>query len=96
MVALAEISLNLLFKACTDIDPPKDYWWLSRWYLKEFGNSLSYIARARKRANRMKHQERDLDEILPLESMKDGLAAFNELLELMEKLAKSNQAAAED
>ena len=93
MVGLAEISLNVLFKAHMDIDPPRDYGWLSRWYVKQFGNSLSHIAKARKRVNKMKHQERDLDEVHPLESMEDGLAAFNELLELMEQVAKSNQTA---
>jgi len=35
----------------------------------------------------MEHQERDLDQIPTLESMNDGLTAFNELLELMGKLA---------
>jgi hypothetical protein len=93
IVGLAEISLNLLFKARMDVDPPRDYGWLSKWYLKQFGNSLSYIDKARKRVNKMKHQERNLDKIHPLESIKDGLAAFNELLELMEELAESNQTA---
>ena len=85
IVALAEISLNDLFKTRQHINPPKDYWWLSDWYMKEFGNSLSHIQNARTQVNWMKHHPRS--KTRQAYSMKDGLLAFGELLSLLEVLA---------
>jgi hypothetical protein len=88
IVALTEIGLKALFEKQTNVQPPNDYWWLVEWYKRTNDNSLSYLNKARKQVNRFKHKLRDAQREPYLESMQDGICAFEELISLMKTLIK--------
>jgi len=83
MVALAEITLKLLFEREMKMKSPNNYWCLVGWYKRKFAGKLKYIASARARVNKFKHDPRDRTKPKALESYADGLKAFKELLKLM-------------
>jgi len=88
MVALTEIGLKILFEQKMKVKPPKDYGWLSKWYLMVFGKNLINVQNARSRVNKQKHELRGTKNSKQFESMKDGIYAFNELLSLLEDIQK--------
>jgi hypothetical protein len=85
MVALAEITLNDLFKQEMGMEPPfMRYDWLVKWYETKHLGKLKFIGKARARVNKFKHEKRDRSKPKALETYSDGLIAFEELLVLMD------------
>lgn len=90
MVALAEITLQTLFKREMGLEPPfMRYGWLADWYKIRFAGTLDKIANARTRVNRFKHEDRlgSRPKAKALEKYDDALEALNELLALLTTIA---------
>lgn len=84
MVALAEITLNHLFRREMGMEPPfMRYDWLVKWYEAKHSGKLEFIGKARTRVNKFKHEKRERNKPKALETYSDGLKAFDELLVLM-------------
>lgn len=91
MVALAEIGLKLLFEKRTGKKPPPNYHCLVEWYELNFDDKLDYVGKARQQVNRYKHKPRDPTERRKLETLEEGVLAFDEILSLMSRLTLPNK-----
>lgn len=100
MAATAEIALMALFKRKNPItELPKGrniYWRLSKWYLQNCGGKTTELDRTRREINDFKHGRSEQEPLRKVESLNDGLMAFEELLLLMERLADAQPGAPAD
>ena len=88
IAALAEISLKCLFEQHTGFESPRNYRWLADWYEKEFSTKITNLDRTRQEINVFKH-EHPRRRQRKLETIEEGLAAFSELLEVMNHVASN-------
>ena len=92
MAASAEIGLKELFQKLTALpSSPDDYWWLADWYRKKCNGAIGVLNRTRHEVNALKHGRRKNEQLRKLEKMHEGIAAFRELLALMERLVDAQQ-----
>jgi len=88
IAALAEISLKCLFEQHTGFESPRNYRWLANWYEKEFLTKITNLDRTHQEINIFKH-EHPRRRQRKVETIEEGLAAFSELLELLNHVASN-------
>ncbi len=86
IVALAETRLPVLYKLRVGVRPQEDYFWLSRWYEKTFGESLELVYRAREQVNRLKHDPHYKRRNPKADLLEEGIDAFREVITLLERM----------
>jgi hypothetical protein len=88
LVAFAEVRLKVLYGKSTKCELPHNYWTLVQWYEAVYSDNLTFLGKARKQVNLMKHQRHEPAMHNMLKSLDDGLTAFSELLRVSSRVVE--------